>query len=199
VRSLFRLFVFVPLSVAVALVQTPPTKGGLLVTAAPTTQGSANDALSIGSVVLRLGMPEDSALAALKNRYSLERAQYSAPTLEDYLIQEKGKPEEIIGQVRFRSGMMTLASKEWTPEDKNYSGADLAEIIYKVISRFEQEGDVACTVKTLSSAQSSGPGGLELRQTEILCGHRRLEISLSWRNGSAWVQASESIAEESEP
>jgi hypothetical protein len=144
-------------------------------------------------------MPEDSTLVALRKHYNLERAKYSTAAFNDYVIQDKTKPDQVLGSVRFRSGKLTLAAKEWTPEDKNYSGADVAEIIYKVISKFEQEGNEACTIKTLSFVQSAGPGGLELRQTDIHCGHRRLEISLSWQTGPAWVQATESIAEESEP
>jgi hypothetical protein len=163
-------------------------------------QVAANDGgLSIGPVVLRLGATEDSVLLVLRRHYDLQRAEYSTPAFGDYVIVAKGNPDNVLGSVRFRSGTLTLAAKEWTPEDKSYSGADVAEIIYKVMFKFEQQGDVACTIRTISSVQSVGPSGLELRQSEIRCGHRRLDISLSWQAGQAWIQATESIAEQGEP
>jgi hypothetical protein len=100
--------------------------------------------------------------------------------------------------LRFRLGKLTVGRKEWTYVDKDYSGADTMEIIYKLTSEFVGKGNVNCRIKTFSSVQQAGPGGWEFRETEITCGHRQIELILSWQAGPASVQVSESIVEDAE-
>jgi hypothetical protein len=156
------------------------------------------EALSIGSVTLRLGMPKATALSELRKHYNLQLTTPSATWLEDWDIRNEVRDDEILGEVRFRSGILTFASKEWAPGEKEYSGADVAEMIYKLASQFEREGDVKCTIRTFSSLPHAGPGGLEFRKTEITCGHRQIDVMLIWQSGPARMQVTESIAYESE-
>jgi len=157
-----------------------------------------SDALSIGAVTLRLGMPKDAALSELGKHYTLHRDIPSTELLDNWRIQDKTRADEIYGFLRFRSGKLTLASKVWTHESKEYSGADTAEIIYEVLSKFVAEGKVSCAIQTFASLQPSGPGHLEFRQAEITCGHRQIDVTLSWQSGPAYVQVNESITDEPE-
>jgi hypothetical protein len=161
----------------------------------PTVDG---EALSIGRVTLRLGMPKDAALSDLGKYYFLQRYEPSTESFDNWMILNKVKHEENLGALRFRLGKLTLARKEWTHEEKVYSGTDTIEIIYKLTSEFESKGNVNCTIRTYSSVQQTGPGGVEFRETEITCGHRQIELMLSWQSGPAWVQVSESIVDEAE-
>ena len=154
-----------------------------------------SDALSIGAVTLRLGMSKDAALSTLGKHYALKRDLPSTELFDNWRIQDK-TADEILGFVRFRSGKLTLASKIWTHENKEYSGADTAGIIYKVLSKFVAEGKMNCAIQTFASQQRSGPGGLEFRQAEITCGHRQIDVTLTWQAGPAYVQVDESITDE---
>lgn len=69
----------------------------------------------------------------------MKRDLPSTELFDNWRIQDK-TGDEILGFVRFRSGKLTLASKIWTHESKEYSGADTAGIIYKVLSKFVAEG-----------------------------------------------------------
>jgi hypothetical protein len=158
----------------------------------------ASDALSIGAVTLRLGMPKDAALSELGKHYALQEDLPSTELFDNWRIQDKTRGDEFLGDVRFRSGKLTLASKVWTHESKEYSGADAAEIIYKVLSKFEAEGKVNCVIQTFTSLQPSGPGHLEFRRAEITCGHRQIDVTLMWQSGPGWVQVNESITDEPE-
>ena len=156
------------------------------------------DAFSIGRVTVRLGMAEDTVLSDLGKYYFLQRYEPSTESFDNWMILNKANHEENLGALRFRSGRLSLASKEWTPEDKQYSGADVAEMIYKLVSQFERNGNVTCTLRTFSSLQHAGPGGMEFRETEITCGHRQIALNLSWQSGPAWVQVTESILDQTE-
>jgi len=155
--------------------------------------------LTFGAVTIYLGMPRASALSELGKHYGLQRITHSTEVLDDWVIVEKTHTDKFVGSVRFRSGKMTLASKHWTRETQEYSGVDTAEIIYKVMSKFEKEGNVNCTVRTFSSLPQSGPGGLEFRQTQFVCAHRQVDISLTWKSSDSWVEVSESITDEPPP
>ena len=159
------------------------------------TVGTATG-LTFGAVTIYLGMPRASALSELGKHYGLQRITHSTEVLDDWVIVEKTHTDKFVGSVRFRSGQMTLASKHWTRETQEYSGVDTAEIIYKVMSKFEKEGNVNCTVRTFSSLPQSGPGGLEFRQTQFVCAHRQVDISLTWQSSDSWVEVSESITDE---
>ena len=161
-----------------------------------------NDELSIGSVTLRLGMSKDAVMSELGKHYAVtcSLCPPQGTPLEDWLIYEKTHPDELVGNVRFVSGKLTLASRVWTHENKDYSGADTAEIVYKVFSKFVAEGNTNCTVKTWASQQSSGPGELEFRETQITCGHREIAIYLNWQSTHpGYVQVTESITEADSP
>ena len=81
-------------------------------------------------------------------------------------------------------------------ESKDYSGADTAEVIHKLLSKFAAEGNTNCTIKTFSSLQSSGPNDLESRKSEIRCGHRKIEIMLGWKSGDRWIDLEEVLTAE---
>jgi hypothetical protein len=111
----------------------------------------------------RFALPSNSITAIPKEaelgkQYALQRYEPSTDAFDNWLILNKTKHEENRGAVRFRSGILTLARKELTAEDKDYTAADTMQIMYKVISEFEAKGTVACTLKTFSSLQQHGPG-----------------------------------------
>lgn len=187
-------------SLAVPRLEHPPAQAASSPDGEKAGNGpGVNDALSIGSVSLRLGMAKDVVLYELGKHYAVTCSMCPPQGIpfENWLIYEKARPDELLGEVRIRSGKLASASKHWTHENKDYSGADTAEIIYKVLSKFDAEGKT-CTIKTGASLQSSGPSELEFRETQITCGHRDIEIYLNWQSSRpAYVQVTESITNES--
>ena len=154
------------------------------------------DILSIGVATLRLGMSRDAALSELGTYYSLRRVPESVEQNDYWLIFDKLRSDESLGEIHFLTGKLTWASKDWTHENKQYSGSDAAEIIYRLFSKLEAEGNTNCVVKTSASRQSPGPGHLEFRETRIICGHRQVEIILSWQSGVAYLQVNEVVSTE---
>jgi hypothetical protein len=154
------------------------------------------DALSIGAARVILGMSKEAALSEVRKYYALQVTEPHDEVFQDWVISDKANPNELLGVLRFRAGKLTAASKHWTHENKDYSGADTAEIIYKVFSKLVAEGDKNCTIGTIASLQRSGPGGLEFRETQITCGHHEIEITLQWQSGPAYVQVTEHITNE---
>src|SRR5215470_779092 len=57
----------------------------------------AGDALSIGAVTLRLGMSRDAALSDLSKHYALQRPLPANDVLEDWVIHDKTRADEILG------------------------------------------------------------------------------------------------------
>src|SRR5882724_8199265 len=155
----------------------------------PQTVG-AGTRMTFGVVTIYLGMPRESALSDLGEQYGLQQIAHSTQMFDDWVIVEKTHADKLVGSVRFRLGKMTLASKHWTRETQDYSGVDTAEIIYKVMSQFVKEGNVNCTVHTFSSLPQSGPGHLEFRQTQFVCAHRQVDITLTWKSSDSWVEVS---------
>lgn len=153
-----------------------------------------SDVLSIGGVILRLGMSRDAALPELRKYFLLQGVPYSTEEDALWMIRDKSHPEESLGEVHFVSGKLTWASKDLTHQNKQYSGADIAEIIYKVFSEFEAKGTTTCAAKNLASQQSPGPGHMEFRETQLTCGPRQVEIILNWQSGPANVQVNEIIS-----
>lgn len=156
-------------------------------------------------VALRLGVAKDIVLSALLNRYDLVETNGSVSDSsnlpDDWQVQDrshKTPADKVLGFVRFRSGKLTSITEELTPEDREYTGPNVAEIIYTVTSKFVREGNTICRLQTWSSQQQSGPGHLEFRETHITCGRRQLEIIISWQSAASWVQVRESLSEPSE-
>jgi len=207
-------FVIVPLFGPLA--QEPPRKTEVITTSIAKTQEptkvqtqtmpTGGDSLMVGAVTLRLGMPKDVSLDALRSRYDVEK--WDSPSVpdasalpEDWRVQGKGHKtpiDKVLGTVRFRSGKLVLVSREWTPEDKEYTSANVAEIIYTLATKFVGEENVNCHLRTWTSQQEPGPGHLEFRETHITCGRRQIVITLSWQSSASWVQITESIGEASE-
>ena len=113
---------------ACAILTLPPPRNASPALLASTTLQSKpafdGETLSIGRVTLRLGMAEDAVLSDLGKYYFLQRYEPSTQAFDNWLILNKAKHEENLGALRFRSGKLTLARKEWTHEEKEYSGAD---------------------------------------------------------------------------
>ena len=112
------------LLVLICISLTFPRSGGTAEPASAALQSKANvdrEALRIGGVTLRLGLPKDAVLSDLGKYYFLQKYEPSPESFENWLILNKAKYEENHGALRFRSGKLSLASKEWTPEDKQYS------------------------------------------------------------------------------
>lgn len=169
----------------------------------------ADDKLSIGAATVRLGMSRDTTLSTLGSYFLLQRLPNAtvatglsangagASHIDEYwLISNKSNPDESFGEVGFGSGKLTWASKEWTHENKQYSGAETEEILYKIMTGFEENGATNCAVKTYSSPPASGPGAFELRQTRLNCGGRHVEINLIWQSGPGNIQVSEVVGAE---
>ncbi len=156
---------------------------------------SASDTISIGSTTLKLGMSKDEVLSDLGKHYLLEN-----PIPTDWYIHPKSDNGTLLGGVRFNtSGKLSKAWKVWTPEEKDYTAAEIAEVIHRIADKYVTEGNTACSLETSSSLPAPGPGHLEMRTTVIRCGHKNISITLSWKSGPGNVQVNEGLGDETNP
>jgi hypothetical protein len=159
-----------------------------------TVPTGAIDEIRIGGANLRLGMPKEEALSDLGRYYAL---QIPRGTVGDsWIILDKTHSETLVGNVEFRAGKLHSAIKFWTDTNKDYSGPEAAEIVYKVFSELVSRGNRNCKVSTSTTLPPSGPGHLESRETDFTCGHRQVAVILSWQSSSGYIQINESLSAE---
>src|SRR5689334_22652498 len=78
---------------------------------------SVRRSITLGSVGLVLGMPEEAVLAALKPKYDVVNV---GGTGYLWVVQSKAgsPPIRVYGQLRFEGGKLILVSKSWGPESQ---------------------------------------------------------------------------------
>lgn len=115
-------------------------------------------------------MPQDRALAALTNSYTLKPVSPGASGPVDSLLVYDGKT--LLANVTFRSGRLTSVLKYWDPADQQ-KGSDLARKFYGAVGSLVKDGYATCT---LDIGSSDGPAG-EIRTAFVVCGPRSRELS----------------------
>lgn len=132
---------------------------------------SRGGSIAVGTVVLTAGMPQEKALAALTNTYTLKPAVTGGSGPVDSLLVYDGKT--LLANVAFRSGRLMSVFRYWDPSDQQ-KGADLARKVYGAVGSLVKDGYTTCT---LDVGSSEGPQA-EVRTAFIMCGPRSLELSV---------------------
>jgi hypothetical protein len=141
---------------------------GMLVPAA-IAQTPPADELKVGSVALTLGMPEKTALEALKHHYRVERARGEG---DNWAVMERGG--ETIALISFSSGKLNRAAKSWYLT-AGRDAAGLAGQLYSLAEQFANEGRTQCTL----SAKPYRTGGVEGHIVTLVCGAKSIQINRS--------------------
>lgn len=134
------------------------------------TAANTPEAISLGSVELRLGMPRDAVLARFAPYYNLQKVGS-----DSWIVSPKNQSaREAIGSISFREGKLTAIYREWGPNDQ-LAGAPFARAIFGVIQQLSQEGKHVCSI---SVSQTQDPQS-ELRTAFLVCGGKTVKINLA--------------------
>lgn len=128
-------------------------------------------------------MPLARALDLLGKDYQLRK---SGETDWIVLTPRDGKLD-MIGSLFFKGGLLTGASKDWTPSD----GGEFAvgRSLYAVGRELEQRGETTCTLET---GANDAPD-VESRALRFHCGRRTLSIHTTRMRGSEVFSINEGI------
>ena len=147
-----------------------------IATIALPTPGSAQESprsLVLGSVELRLGMPQATVRARLGTRYRLLEVEGS---LTSWIVEDTTTtPSAILGSIGFRNGALTWASRRWQQSDDT-AATDLVTELYHAVASFK--GDGPKTVMLSSTEEISQPG-LRIYKVELQLGPRLLTLLLT--------------------
>ncbi|HWB18108.1 MAG TPA: hypothetical protein VG538_17015 [Vicinamibacterales bacterium] len=124
----------------------------------PAAQGGS-DAMTVGGVSLRLGMPKESVLKVLSPKFNVDEAA-------GFVRTKSGPPFAIVGVVGF-DGQQRLdyMSRNWEPSDQQ-AGVPLAEALLGALTQITSptsSGVRGCADCTIAIKDTPSPGGSNVR------------------------------------
>lgn len=138
--------------------------------------------LRIGTVELSLGMPEQSALGALKRVFAVERARSAG---DDWAVTDRGKT---IAVVSFSAEKLSRASKAWV-STYDRGASLLAGQFYTLAGEFAAEGRTACTL----AAKPYRVGAVAGRIVTLDCGNESIQFIESRAKQNEWTTSLEEV------
>ena len=156
--------------------------------AGSSVQGQEADSIVLGGILLRLGMSQNEALAALGPVYDLKDIDYG-----NWMVSHRGSSTVgDVGNIVFRDRTLTFVNKNWSPPSP--TAAQLVEALYDALDdALESVGGGDWQTCRVNSRGLYGvnPDYADLRNIRIICGGH--EITVSGGSGIA-SQVSESIS-----
>jgi hypothetical protein len=152
------------------------------------TRSTPDEALSIGTVELHLGMAEDVVLG------KLAKAGYKVSGVagtDDWVVTEQTDkfPFQPLGDVSFKNKTLVFINRNWTPDAD--SAANIGEGLYGVMSNLSKNGRKQCSLVT-DERQSPTAA-----QKDILLkcspGDSYVQIAITYREGRTFVGVSETL------
>ena len=117
---------------------------------------------------LQLGIPRDTVIARLGTNYKVVKIEGAG---DDWIVEEKNDPSNIVGSVGFTNGKLTYAAKDWTQGDEdNYA---LAQALRGAMAQMGTEGQHSCFFETPSSRSPVA----EMTYLRFYCGPKRIDIT----------------------
>ena len=157
----------------------------IFVAIVPTTAAqtpAAPSSLQIGSVNLSLGMPEKSALGALKRAFRMERARSAG---DDWAVIDHGRT---IAIASFSAERLSRVSKSWVSTDDR-GAAFLSDRLYALAGEFTAQGRTACTL----AAKPYQVGPIEGRIVTLDCGNESIQLIQSRSNQNEWMTSLQEV------
>jgi hypothetical protein len=121
--------------------------------------------ITLGNVLLRLGMPRAVVEKELGHYYRLDNKAHEASVV---VFSDK----TAIGNVVFARGQLKTVLKYWDPPEDKQTGVDFAERFYAMVSGFIRDGHNRC----LLEAGSSEDPPIPQCTVTIRCGRRSIEF-----------------------
>lgn len=135
------------------------------------------DDISLGTVRLTLGMPQNGVLATLGKSYDVEKIN-EGPQFSSWLVNARTGTEELtppknIGSVAFRQDKLTTVMKNWAPENQQ-KGVEFASSLYDVLTSFTNEGRSNCSIET----ERKKDPGYDSKAMFVTCGAKYIRIDI---------------------
>jgi len=139
--------------------------------------GQTPDDITLGSVRLTLGTPQDAVLYALGKSYDVEKLTES-PQFSSWLVTARADTEKltapkIVANVAFRQGKLTSVLKNWEPENQQ-KGVEFATRLYDVLTSFTNEGRSNCSIET----ERKKDPGYDSKAMFVTCGAKYIRIDI---------------------
>jgi hypothetical protein len=132
-------------------------------------QNPHQGSISLGSVTLVLGMPQDAAMAALAARYSLT---HLGNTGNSFLVRNNnGSPDHVFGSVDFTDGKLTLVNKSWGP-DNQQKKFDFATRLFWALNELTEEASSNCRIEIRHGEDADG----DSKSISFRCGEKSVSI-----------------------
>src|SRR6266480_1897060 len=138
----------------------------ICVGASALAQSGTDSSITMGSVLIKLGMQRDRVIARLNSGgYDLDET--------GIVFQGSGTSRRALGSLGFKGGVLRWISRDWGPKDQQ-SGVPLANAWYGVMSELAKEGKRLCY---LSVGSNQAPTG-ESRTVSLNCSGKRAEVGV---------------------
>lgn len=153
-----------------------------MIAPAAAAQTRTAQSLRVGKVALSLGMPQKTALAALKGQFHVERARSAG---DDWAVMDR---EKTVAIVSFSAGQLSRVSRTWTSSGDRGATA-LADQIYALAGKFAKQGRTECTL----AAKPYQVAKVEGRIVTLACGNKSIQLIESRTHGSGWVTSLQEV------
>jgi hypothetical protein len=151
------------------------------------SQGASPDAIELGNVELRLGMPRDWVLSELSRSADVKPLDRNRDSW--MVFGRNGQPDSssnFLGDVAFQGGVLSEVWGDWGPDDR-LKGVEFARALFAVISQFEKQGHTTCEIST----RERGNPGAESSDAIISCGGKSILIIISGTSESGAIASVE--------
>ena len=136
--------------------------------AGSSVQGQEADSIVLGGILLRLGMSQNEALAALGPVYDLSDIDGT-----NWMVSRRGSSlVGDVGSVSFWDRRLVTVNKDWSPQSP--TARQLVEALHDALESVGGGDWQTCRVYT--SRFSGGPT-TGLRLIQIVCGGRKIQVS----------------------
>ena len=148
------------LGLVVSIAGSEPAKAGV------------DQAILLAGIEMKLGMPRDVVMDALKGKYDLSQVGDS----DSWNIAEKGAPPyDLVGGVAFEEGKLTWVSRNWGAFHEP-GAAVFAKELFSVLNIIAAESGGVARVRANTAARQPG---LTVEKIELEFGSKRVTIFIS--------------------
>jgi len=132
-------------------------------------QHVGSDSITVGSLKLMLGLPEEQVLDSLGKSYNVESLKGSSSV---WLV--TNAHGDVVASVSFKDNKLKSIMKYWTPENQQ-DGVQFVENLYDLVNSFTNEGKSSCSI----SAGRQKESGYDGKAVFVTCGAKYIRIDLT--------------------
>jgi hypothetical protein len=146
----------------------------------------ASAQVHIGTIELQLGDSKVATLEQLRREFRVDSI-----TDDDHwgIYNLDGPPYVAVGSVAFRTGRISLITREWSPGVGEATQADLMRAIVAALQTLLNDRQANCTLLDRSNRSPRA----ELSAIDVRCGNRRVSLTHSRFQGRPYVNVAEIV------